>query len=1361
MQEKQKLIIKATGMKNNRTQLKQSVGKIAAAMLCLLLAVTSRAADRDSLINEYAARLAHKLDSLIAVNTKNDAAGMGSRNNYILRLGAGMFDAEDNTGYLRQPEIPDGNGNKVSFLGNEVNDAKMQTYETQLAALNSNCATHKSYLVLIGNIPVEFENTIEDGQWSNIGQFFDSKGDRADSLKEQYKKKLLERQGFYQKVLERVRQQIGAAGGTPLAIYNIYSYSLVAKANHRATLLNYMHMDCYGNFAERETFNAIKRINWKKFNWQSKYRSDFVESAIGLMGKNNGDYKNMGDFYGTGLSAKLEQLYNAILAKKAAGEAEQSTVLGQSDLAALLIELNEAAYGRLTMEQRIQLLKILSYGNSLNNDYEHAILYTLRTTPPASVSDLFDALKTVNPLRSDGAVILYGLVKIMEDESDTPVFGGMQPGYDNNMLTALMQALTGLHRQLPDAKKEALYTDLESNIANRRIVWDYGWSDTRALQIAAGLQPVGAMSYDVDMQKNGSLTVTWKAVDGITWYRMPGNDGDPGRPWPHFSEPATFTIANPLALVLFTNRSDLGITVPNGSTNATPGGAPEHLGEAVPAVFLQYAMRKQLNKIAEDRIGNALTAMNVLVPYTRLLNILKSAGLVQKIFAGTQLLSSAASATKLVALATPLGSDTTFNKVIGYLEMVGAVNILNIKAGTGTIKNIANTENSATTMGKFVASIEGDAKVYNKLYSMAYGATNATAEQKAAAQMLIHVKDELKFKGETVFGKEYWKQFNYLMQAADAGSNTRILNLFNKTGLYTTEVTNATDGLFKVLTKNGNKLLAEVDAGGVAQLKENTALANGLTDVDVVKVKFKRLNAATVEEDILVCANKADGSSCMIAGYCFTAGTPVAVPGGSKDIATLKEGDTVITKNVPAGKNILQRISAVTRRTTTKLVRLITQNDTIVTTPEHPFYVEQKGWTLAGKLSKGARIATLSGAMMALNMVQAFDSTATVYNFEVPGTHNYYVGKSGLLAHNTEGCKRLTALMASKLGANYDEMELIIKDIATRYKTLGNLSEEAALAKLEQLCSDAILKEQLKGFLDKVKANTGIRDKFVADIVKTESLLSSFAADGRLLEQWLAKVPLLNKVENLGAVKNWVNSLDKAEDIALINKLNTLDAEYLGKLNGDLTHSVWGNEIRSLVRENPDELLSVWKRLKDEPAYCWELGKEGGNPWAKWSKREFFINVTTKGKKFETEVCLLAFKNRQSQKYLELKTKVQSDFGKNLDDYDMYSQVQLKYSGDDYFIADQLFVKRNALGDIDDMIVIENKLSSTTPLTTPQTGAFAKTTFKVRSASIESATTPGKFINSGQSLIFSNSRQWYKVHDGLNGDVISGITKMN
>jgi hypothetical protein len=49
--------------------------------------------------------------------------------------------------------------------------------------------------------------------------------------------------------------------------------------------------------------------------------------------------------------------------------------------------------------------------------------------------------------------------------------------------------------------------------------------------------------------------------------------------------------------------------------------------------------------------------------------------------------------------------------------------------------------------------------------------------------------------------------------------------------------------------------------------------------------------------------------------------------------------------------------------------------------------------------------------------------------------------------------------------------------------------------------------------------------------------------------------------------------------------------------------------------------------------------------------------------------------------------------------------VQLYYSGDNYFVANQVFVKYKTVGGqkmVDDILVLENKLSSTTPLTTPQ-----------------------------------------------------------
>ena len=112
----------------------------------------------------------------------------------------------------------------------------------------------------------------------------------------------------------------------------------------------------------------------------------------------------------------------------------------------------------------------------------------------------------------------------------------------------------------------------------------------------------------------------------------------------------------------------------------------------------------------------------------------------------------------------------------------------------------------------------------------------------------------------------------------------------------------------------------------------------------------------------------------------------------------------------------------------------------------------------------------------------------------------------------------------------------------------------------------------------------------------------------------------------------------------------------------------------------------------------------------------------------------------------------------------MYSQVQLNYDGDNYFVADQVFVKYGIDDDgfqfVEDVVIIENKLSSSTPLTTPQSNAFTKTSFTVRSQSLPSQFGSGKNLTSGTALKFSGTKQWYKVHDGSNGDAITGIKKM-
>ena len=152
----------------------------------------------------------------------------------------------------------------------------------------------------------------------------------------------------------------------------------------------------------------------------------------------------------------------------------------------------------------------------------------------------------------------------------------------------------------------------------------------------------------------------------------------------------------------------------------------------------------------------------------------------------------------------------------------------------------------------------------------------------------------------------------------------------------------------------------------------------------------------------------------------------------------------------------------------------------------------------------------------------------------------------------------------------------------------------------------------------------------------------------------------------------------------------------------------------------------------------------------------FFVEVTQRGKDFEQVVgpALRSGKWRDKLKAL-LKEKYKVE---NLDDYELIEQVQFFYKNPpgDYFIADQIFVKYgfDADGDkfIDDLIVIENKLSESTRLTENQETAKSISEYLVRGSKI-----PG--LPTGSQAVFKdNVIKWFKVHSDGVGKEIKNLT---
>jgi pretoxin HINT domain-containing protein len=133
---------------------------------------------------------------------------------------------------------------------------------------------------------------------------------------------------------------------------------------------------------------------------------------------------------------------------------------------------------------------------------------------------------------------------------------------------------------------------------------------------------------------------------------------------------------------------------------------------------------------------------------------------------------------------------------------------------------------------------------------------------------------------------------------------------------------------------------------------------------------------------------------------CFVPGTLVKTPNGDRLIETLQEGEMVWSFDFKTGTRVARRILQVHRNWTERTIHLGIENDRIVVTPMHPFWVPAASeWRTAGKLHTGVTLATTDGPAPLVSVACDDTLTATV-NLEVSECHNFFVGSVGILVHN-------------------------------------------------------------------------------------------------------------------------------------------------------------------------------------------------------------------------------------------------------------------------------------------------------------------------------------------------------------------------
>ena len=149
---------------------------------------------------------------------------------------------------------------------------------------------------------------------------------------------------------------------------------------------------------------------------------------------------------------------------------------------------------------------------------------------------------------------------------------------------------------------------------------------------------------------------------------------------------------------------------------------------------------------------------------------------------------------------------------------------------------------------------------------------------------------------------------------------------------------------------------------------------------------------------------------------CFVAGTLVATSNGYQKIEEIKVGDSVLVYDFDTCRITTSTVMETYVNTATELTHVWIDSEEIISTPQHKYYTNNRGWISAVDLKETDELIAEDGSTVCITRLytEKLDVPVKVYNLNVGKHHNYFVSMRGILVHNL-GCEDVATNSLKKI----------------------------------------------------------------------------------------------------------------------------------------------------------------------------------------------------------------------------------------------------------------------------------------------------------------------------------------------------------